>query len=471
MRRAKIICTLGPAVDSPEAIRTLVDAGMDCARLNFSHGTHEGHLLMAERVRAAAVAARRHVAILSDMCGPKIRIGRFKDGAITLEEGASFRFTTEEIQGDADRISVSYPQLPQDVVVGDPVLLDDGLLRLRVTAIEGNDVVCEVEVGGALSDRKGLNLPGAKLSIPAVTDKDKIDLRFAVDTLKTDYLAISFVRSPEDVHEAKALAKGTPVIAKIEKPEAIEALEAIADVADGLMIARGDLGVEVGSEKVPIVQKRIIQETNKRGKIVITATQMLDSMIRNPRPTRAEAADVANAILDGSDALMLSGETAAGRYPKEAVQTMGAIITEVEAADEGYGFSYQADFDQKIIAKDGWETSNAAGRAAALLSFVVDLKAIVVFTRGGHSAQLLSENRPKCPIVAITGAANIARRLALEWGVQPFVEIPPEDMEETLRTSTVVLVREKFAQHGDNFAIVSGWPPSARPNTVKLHSL
>jgi pyruvate kinase len=469
MRRVKIVCTLGPASGTQEAVDALVQAGMDCARLNFSHGDHAGHAKAAARVREASMKHRRPVALLADLCGPKIRVGRFADGSVELVNGAEFRLTSDDIVGDVNRVSVSYDYLAQELKPGDRVLLDDGLLGLKVDRIEGSDVVTVVETGGTLSNNKGVNLPGVKLSIPALTDKDKIDLEFAVTELKVDYVALSFVRSPEDVAGAQALAKGTPVIAKMEKPDAIACMAEIADIADGLMVARGDLGVEMGSEKVPLVQKRLIREGNRRGKIVITATQMLDSMIRNPRPTRAEAADVANAVLDGSDAVMLSGETASGKYPIQSVQTMDAIVREVEATE--LGFQYKSDPDTAFLSQGGWELSNAAGRAAALMSAVMDLRAIVVFTQTGRTAALLSEYRPRAPIIAITSDYRTATRLALEWGVRPYVEVPPEDMEETLRIATALLVREKIGTTGDTFAVVSSWPPSERPNTVKLHRL
>ncbi|MEM6955953.1 MAG: pyruvate kinase, partial [Myxococcota bacterium] len=363
MRRTKIVCTLGPAVTTPEVIDALIEAGMDCARLNFSHGDHEQHRKNAEMVRSAAARARRPIAILGDLCGPKMRVGRFSDGPVHLEDGQTFAFTTDEVDGTKGGCSVSYKALPEDVEVGNEILLDDGLLRMRVDAVEGNTVRTTVINGGPLSDRKGLNLPGTNLSTPALTEKDRADLRFAVDELKVDYLALSFVRSAEDIADAKALAGDTPIIAKIEKPEAVENLDAILDASDGAMVARGDLGVEMGSEKVPLIQKRIIRETNARGKIVITATQMLDSMIRNPRPTRAEAADVANAVMDGTDAVMLSGETAAGRYPKEAVAMMAAIIDDVES--EWVEELSRAVRDRKVIAHEDWQIPEAAARAAA----------------------------------------------------------------------------------------------------------
>ncbi|MAQ19822.1 MAG: pyruvate kinase [Sandaracinus sp.] len=469
MRRTKIVCTLGPASSSVEVIDQLVAAGMDCARLNFSHGDHAQHAEMARKIREAAGRARRPLAILADLCGPKMRVGRFAAGSVELEEGQAFTLTTEKVDGDATRVSVSYPALPQDAKVDDTILLDDGLLRLRVTGTSAKEVQTEVEIGGTLSDRKGLNLPGVELSIPALTKKDREDLRFAVDELKVDFVALSFVRRASDIEAAKELAGGTPIIAKIEKPEAVENLEAILDAADGAMVARGDLGVELGSEKVPLVQKRIIRETNDRGKIVITATQMLDSMIRNPRPTRAEAADVANAVMDGTDAVMLSGETAAGKYPVKAVEMMDLIAREVES--EWVQELSRMTRDMKVVAHEDWEFPEAAARAAAVLSTHLPLAAIVSFTQDGRSAGLLAEFRPRAPIVAITHRAEVAQRLALEWGVVPRLEVPPEDLDETLRIACALLAREKLAKKGEPFAMIAGWPTSGRTNTVKLHRL
>lgn len=470
MRRAKIVCTLGPASNTPEMIRALVEAGMDCARLNFSHGTHETHAETAARVREAAARVGRPVAILGDLCGPKMRVGKFPGGPITLEEGQRFTLTSQDVPGDATRVSHSYEPLSRDIGVGDIVLLDDGLLRMCVLETTETDVICEVEFGGTLSDRKGINVPGANLSTPALTVKDELDLDFAINQIGVDYLALSFVRNPEDVRRAQALARGTPVIAKLEKPEAITNLEAICDVAEGAMVARGDLGVEVGSEKVPLIQKRIIREVNARGKLVITATQMLDSMIRNPRPTRAEAADVANAVLDGTDALMLSGETAAGRYPIESVKMMDAIIREVET--EWVANEDGAIVDPALLGEsEGWGFTEAAARAAAQLSYHLPLGAIVTFTRDGRTARILAEHRPRAKVIAITPRPEVASRLALEWGVVPRVDIPPDTLEEALRLASGLLVRQKLCVHGDVIAIVMGWPPSVGTNTVKLHQL
>ena len=469
MRRTKIVCTLGPASSSEEVIDQLVAAGMDCARLNFSHGDHAQHAEMSAKIRAASGRARRPLAILADMCGPKMRVGRFSGGPVELEDGQEFTLDTEDVDGDANGCSVSYEALPQDASEGDAILLDDGLLRLRVTHTEGTKVHTIVEEGGTLSDRKGLNLPGVDLSTPALTQKDRADLDFAVNELKVDFIALSFVRRASDVIEAKVLAGDTPVIAKIEKPEAVENLAEILDAADGAMVARGDLGVELGSEKVPLVQKRIIRETNLRGKIVITATQMLDSMIRNPRPTRAEAADVANAVMDGTDAVMLSGETAAGKYPVAAVKMMDLIAREVES--EWVSELSRQIRDLKVVAHEDWAFPEAAARAAAVLSTHLPLAAIVTFTGDGRSASLLAEFRPRAPIVAITHRAHVAQRLALEWGVVPRLEVPPDHLDETLRIAGALLAREGLAKKGEPFAMIVGWPTSGRTNTVKLHRL
>lgn len=469
MRRTKIVCTLGPASDTKEKIVALVEAGMSCARLNFSHGDHASHARMASLVREAAREARRPLAILADMQGPKMRIGRFANGPIDLAPGDRFALTTDDVPGTKDIVSVTEDSLAAELGPGDTVALDDGMIRLRVDRVEGNTVHTIVEDGGPLSNNKGLNLPGVAIAGSALTDKDRADLGFAVSELEADYVALSFVRSADDVRQAKALAGDVPVIAKIERPEAIEKLSEILDVADGIMIARGDLGVEVGDEKVPLFQKRIIRETNARGKVVITATQMLDSMIRNPRPTRAEAADVANAVMDGTDAVMLSGETAAGRYPIQSLSMMDAIIREVES--ESIEDIAREFGELQRVGDEDWPFSNAAARAAAVLTRHLPLKAVVVFTHDGRSAGLLAEHRPKAPILAVTSEIKVARRLALEWGVIPRLEVPPDSLDETLRIATSLMVRECLCKTGDAFVMVVGWPTSGRTNTVKLHRL
>ncbi len=473
MRRAKIVCTLGPATQTEAAIDALVAAGMDCARLNFSHGNHETHAQAAALVRAAAQRAGRPLAILADLCGPKIRVGRFPEGPVELVTGAPFVLGMDDRPGTSAGVGVSYRALADDVEPGDHLLLDDGLLRLVVERVapatpeRAAEIHTRVEIGGPLSDKKGINVPGRGLSTPALTDKDKADLAFAVDTLGVDFVALSFVRSAADIEEAKRLARGTPIIAKIEKPEAITNLTAILDAADGAMVARGDLGVEAGAEKVPLLQKRIIKEVNDRRKLVITATQMLDSMMRNPFPTRAEAADVANAVLDGTDALMLSGETAAGKHPTLAVQMMDKIIREVEA----HMHERVGSLRESAITAGEWRFADAAARAAAIMSFALPLSAIVVFTRDGRTANLIAEYRPRAPIVALTPERRVANRLALEWGVAPRVEVPPEHLHEAVRVANGTLLREQLCKVGDEIALVLGWPVSSGTNTIKLHRI
>lgn len=470
MRRVKILCTMGPSALAGDTLERLVDAGMDCARLNFSHGQQAEHLETARRLRRAAERAGRNIGIVADLQGPKIRVGTFEHGSVELRPGDDFILTSHEGFGDAQRVSVSYPLLARDLRPGHQVLLDDGLLALRVREVRGDDVVCTVEIGGTLSNRKGVNLPGVALSIPALTEKDRADLRFAIDEVNADYVALSFVRCAEDVLEAKELAGTTPVIAKLEKPEAIASLESIVDAADGVMVARGDLGVEMGPEKVPMIQKRVIRTANRRGKLVITATQMLDSMMRNPRPTRAEAADVANAVLDGTDAVMLSGETAAGKYPLEAFRMMDSLVREVEHAPE-----HPSPLEVDPVTGD-WELTNAAARAAALLSSTLPLAGIAVLTRHGRSAELLSLYRPRVPIVAITPDETAARRLTLRWGVRPRVAALPQDPDEGCRLAAALLREEGVAEaaphaNGAVFALVTGWPPEGRANTVTLQWL
>jgi len=464
MRRAKIVCTMGPAALAPGVLEELVGAGMDCARLNFSHGEHATHLETAERVRAAGLALGRHVSILADLQGPKIRVGVFAGGPIELLVGSEFVLTGRDVPSSRARASVSYPLLALELSAGDLVLLDDGLLGLRVLHVDGDDVVCLVETGGTLSDRKGVNLPGAKLSVPALTAKDRTDLRFAVDTVRADYLALSFVRQAADLREAKLLAGGTPLIAKIEKPEALENLLEIIDESDGVMVARGDLGVEVGSAKVPMEQKRIIAAANARGKLVITATQMLDSMIRNPRPTRAEAADVANAILDGSDAVMLSGETAMGRYPRATVEMMAAITLEAEK-DMGPGSS-------AVLVGLGADLDGLSGLGEAVrrLCQELPLSAVVVTTHTGRSAEIVAAHRPCAPLYALTDNEATLRRLAVRWGVQPRLAPRAVDLEATVEAAFGVLRDEGHAL-GSRFALVTAWPPGQRCNALLLQTL
>lgn len=476
MTATKIVCTMGPATQAAGVIEELVAAGMSCARLNLSHGDHATHLATAERVRQAAMDAGRVVAIMADLQGPKIRVGKFEDGAVQLVAGQRFVLTGQPSPCNAERAWVSYEALAVDTRVGELILLDDGLLAMRVETIKDQDVVCVVETGGTLSDRKGVNLPGSQLSLPALTPKDVADLAFAVTELKADYVALSFVRRPEDVMAARALAPTMPIIAKLEKPEAVTNLEAIIDAADGIMVARGDLGVELGPEQVPMVQKRMIRAANLKCKPVITATQMLDSMIRNPRPTRAEAADVANAVLDGTDAVMLSGETASGVYPVAAVTMMRSLIAAAEAPLASEALAESRGEHSKGISKlprisGEWELENAAARAAALLSSTLDLMAIVVVATDSHTADLLSAYRPHATILAITDDAAAGPRLALRWGVVPVVAPLPPNLRGSIDLAQSVLGQHFTNHEQGSYALVTGFPHGSKTNTVTLQSL
>jgi pyruvate kinase len=469
MRRAKIVCTLGPASKEPAFIGHLIDEGMNVARINFSHGDYDDHAAVIGAVRRESEKRGVPVAILQDLQGPKIRVGRFVNGSIDLEPGADLVITTREIPGNETIVSTTYKGLPQDVKNGDTLLLDDGLLSLEVMAVDGQDVHTRVLVGGVLKNNKGINLPGVKVSAPALTEKDKRDLEFGLK-VGVDFVALSFVRSPEDVQEAVRLStrgdRRVPVVAKIEKPEAVDRLTEIIEVADGVMIARGDLGVEMGPEKVPLIQKRCIEETNARGKIVITATQMLESMITNPRPTRAEASDVANAVLDGTDALMLSGETAAGKYPLLAVRTMGRIIEEIEASQR-----YQSLFEAPTLAFS--HSANAVAKAAVVAARQLGAAAIVCVTESGGVARLVSEYRPSAQIVALTSRDEVYRRLALYWGVNPLITTPSKDFGAMVALIESSLAERKLCQKGDLVVIAVALPfgSGLSANTLHIHRM
>ncbi len=470
MRRAKIVCTLGPASSSPEQLRALIDAGMNVARLNFSHGDYETHEKNLLNLRQAAKEAGRSVAALLDLQGPKIRVGRFENGEVELKRGAQFRITTDtSIQGTVERVSTSYTGIINDVHEGDLILLDDGFLALRVTEVTATDVCTIVEEGGTLKNNKGINLPNVAVSAPALTEKDKKDLAYGLK-LNVDYIALSFVRSPEDVLEAKRLATvgglSIPIIAKIEKPQAVERIEEIIAVADGIMVARGDLGVEMGPEKVPLAQKKIIHATNRAGKIVITATQMLESMITHSRPTRAEASDVANAVLDNSDALMLSGETAVGHDPVGVVRTMSRIIKEIEGSEEFRNGLESSHLNLKVSA-------NAVAHAAVVAAAQLDLGTIAAVSDSGGAARLMSEYRPKANIVAFTSDETVYRRLALNWGVTPIMLEPTMTQEELYESVEHELVSRKLAKAGEYTVITAAVPIGcgAQTNQLKIQLL
>lgn len=482
MRKVKIVCTMGPATRGMERLLDLIAAGMDVARLNFSHGDHTSHETAYREIRAAAKKAGRPIAILADLGGPKIRVGTMQNGAISLKRGAPIVLTTQEARGSAERISHSYQPLAHDVRPGDRILLDDGLLELRVTSsdISRNEVACNVVVGGILRDHKGMNLPGVYLSTPALTEKDKKDIAFAKQ-LGVDFFALSFVRTPSDLLEAKALAGDIPVIAKIEKPEAIESLGEILQAADGAMVARGDLGVEAGHEKVPLLQKRIIREIRHRAKPVITATQMLDSMTHNPRPTRAEVSDVANAVLDGTDAVMLSGETSVGEYPIEAVKTLDRIIREIEESDyyseRAYGGYYR---EARDTPRDDTSSrpanldpsfSNAIADAVTEVSSHLELSAIAVYSESGRSAALVSAHRPSANVIAYSRYERVLNRLALYWGVKPLYGAWVNGVQAVVEQAEKSLLSEKLVRTGDNIAITFGMVLDREPfqtNVMKL---
>jgi pyruvate kinase len=471
MPRAKIVCTLGPASSSPERVGELIDAGMNVARLNFSHGSHEDHAKMLQTVRAEADRRGKAVAVLLDLQGPKIRVGKFASPTgVELKPGAAFTITTDvSVIGDEKRCSTIYQQLPLDVKPGDHILLDDGYLSLAVTSVEGREVRTVVVTGGVLKNNKGINLPGVDVSAPAVSEKDRADIGFAL-RYGVDYVALSFVRRPEDVLEAKRLLTvdnvSIPVIAKIEKPQALERLAEIVEVTDGIMVARGDLGVEMGPEKVPLWQKRIIEETNKRGKIVITATQMLESMITQARPTRAEASDVANAVLDGTDALMLSGETASGAHPVEAVRTMARIIEEIEKS--AY---YRANIEVPAI--ELANSANAISHAAVAAAKSMRIKTIAVVSDSGGAARLVSEYRPEANIVCLTTNDVTFRRLALFWGVTPMLIGPSATTDELVDRVEATLIERNLSLPGENIVITMAVPVGSglQTNVIKIHQI
>jgi pyruvate kinase len=467
MRKVKIVCTMGPSTVGVPRLIDLINAGMDVARLNFSHGNYEMHRAMFEDVRIAARTVGRPITIFADLCGPKIRVGKMYSGQVILEKGKTITLTTAGILGTALRVSHTYAELARDVKPGDPILLDDGLLQLRVESVQGNEVLCRVVDGGLLKDNKGMNLPGSSLSVPALTEKDKLDIVFGRE-LGVDWFALSFIRNPGDVEEAKALSGGIPILAKIEKPEAVLKLDEILNIADGVMVARGDLGVEAGHEKVPMIQKRILRQAKLLAKPSITATQMLDSMIKNPRPTRAEVSDVANAVLDGTDAVMLSAETSVGDYPIEAVKTLTTIIHEIEES--------QNYLSQGQARPDVHERSFSASiaDAAAEIAENLNLAAIAVYTESGHSAAVLSAQRPLANIVAFSRHEKVLCQLGLYWGIQPLHGEWVEGVQGVVEQAEKNLVRYGLARPGDDVVITFGMVLHGEPfqtNLLKLHKI
>ncbi len=468
MRRTKIVCTLGPASSSEEVIRALIRAGMDVARLNFSHGTHETHAALIATLRKVAAEEGRHTAILQDLQGPRIRVGEMEGGQASLIPGSRFILTTQGVAGNAEKATIKGAPLPQDVHTGDRILLDDGNLELLVEETTATDVVCKVVVGGILKAHKGVNVPGRTLSVPSLTEKDREDLAFGIEQ-GVDYVAMSFVRSGEDVLRLKSLLSEhgaeTPVISKIEKHEAIASFDEILEASDGIMVARGDLGIEVAAEQVPLHQKMIIHKCNLAGKPVITATQMLDSMIRNPRPTRAEVNDVANAIMDGSDATMLSGETAAGSYPLEAVRTMARIA---ETTDQSLPYDRLM---RRTTAGRMCSVTDAIGQATCEMAHELKAAAIITSTESGFTARMVARHRPPVKIIAATPSERTLRQLALVWGVHPYLTDRFDSTEDMIRQVVTLARCEESVTDGDLVVITAGLPLLAkgRTNLLKLH--
>jgi len=474
-RRAKIVATIGPASRTEARIRALIQAGMNVARINFSHGSHADHAASIAIIRRLSAELNQPVTILQDLQGPKIRVGEIENDGVELKAGQRLALTSQPILGNAQRVSIDFDGLPESVQPGGRILLDDGNLELRVITASGDTVETEVVYGGLLKPNKGVNLPKANLKIPALTEKDCQDLAFGL-ALGVDAIALSFVRTAADIEhlqaEIRRLAPHQPaplVIAKLEKPDALDNLHAIIHIADGVMVARGDLGVEMSPEEVPIAQKRIIRMANRHVRIVITATQMLESMIENPRPTRAEASDVANAILDGSDAVMLSGETAIGAYPVKAVEMMSAIITTAEANTEEWGRSTSLALDDDLSHEDALYIT----RAGCELAHDRDVAAIAVFTSSGRTARLMAKGRPEVPILAFTPEAPTYQQFGLLWGVQGYQVAESDTVEEMLIQVEKVIQQATPLETGQEVVLIAGFPVGARrpANFALLHKI
>ena len=465
MRRAKIVCTMGPAVESAEKVRELINAGMNMARLNLSHGGYPEHQARLDQVRKASKEAGVPVAILVDLQGPKIRLARFKAGPHDLARGDIFTITTDEIEGTKDRVGTTYKGLPGDCKAGDRILIDDGKVTVEVIEVKGNDVVTKVVEPGAVSNNKGINLPGVAVSVPALSEKDMDDLRWGLKA-GADFIALSFVRSADDIVDVHRIMDEVgiriPVIAKIEKPQAVANLQEIVNAFDGIMVARGDLGVELPIEEVPLVQKHCIQLAREAAKPVIVATQMLDSMITNSRPTRAEATDCANAVLDGADALMLSGETSVGAFAVESVQTMARIITHTE---EG-GMDMIRPMKSTPKTKGG-----AITKAAAEVGAIVGAKYLVTFTQSGDSARRTARLRSPIPILAFTPEVGTYNRMALDWGVEPELTAMVKHTDEMVKQVDTFLLKSKRCKEGELVVIVAGSPPGipGSTNAMRVH--
>ena len=467
MRRTKIICTLGPAVDDAEMIRTLIRTGMDAARFNFSHGSHPEHLERLNMLKSVRDAMGRPVATILDTKGPEIRIRSFETKSITLEPGDTFTLTTRDVVGNQGWVSVTYPKLHEELTPGQEILIDDGLVAIRVDRIEGTEIVCTVENGGALSANKSINIPGVHIQLPALTEKDVDDIRFGVEN-DFDFIAASFVRRAEDVEAVREVLRqcggdSVKIIAKIENQEGVDNLDEILQAADGIMVARGDLGVEIPAARVPILQKQMIRKGLQQGKPVITATQMLDSMMRNPRPTRAEVSDVANAVYDGTGCVMLSGETAGGKYPVEALTAMVTIVTETEGAID-YWKQFQK---QRVLPASN--INDAITHTCCLTAKDLNAKAILTATNSGRSARMICRFRPACPIAALTMHEKVRRQLNISWGVTPFLTGEVNSTDRIFSLSAEVALKEKLVENGDTVVITAGVPlgKSGSTNLIK----
>ena len=467
MRRAKIVCTLGPAVESIEKITELIDAGMNMARLNLSHGGHDEHQKRLDLVRAAAKKANKAVAILVDLQGPKIRLGRFSSGPHELFRGDAFTITTDDVAGTKDKVSTTYKGLPGDCKAGDAIMIDDGKVSVQVVQVKGNDVITKVIQPGMVSNNKGINLPGVAVSLPALSEKDIADLRWGLKA-GADFIALSFVRNAADIKDIHKIMDEVgvkvPVIAKIEKPQAVENLQEIVDAFDGIMVARGDLGVELPIEDVPMVQKRCITMARESAKPVIVATQMLDSMISNSQPTRAEATDCANAVLDGADALMLSGETSVGDFPIDSVKIMARIIERTE----------DVALDQIPPLKHSPATkAGAITKAATEVGLTVGAKYLVAFTQSGDSARRMSRLRSPIPMLALTPEIGTYNRLALSWGVESLLTATVNHTDEMVMQVDTILIESKRVKIGDLVLIVAGSPPGipGSINAMRVHKI
>ena len=469
MRKTKIICTLGPAVDSPDMIRALIRGGMNAARFNFSHGNHKDHLARLQMFTAVRDSMGRAVATILDTKGPEIRIRSFSTKSIELKAGDPFTLTARDIIGDNTQVSVTYANLPTEVDPGQQILIDDGLVGIQVKEINGQDILCTVTNGGTLSANKSINIPGAHIQLPALTEQDIADIRFGIEN-DFDYIAASFIRQAADVAAIRQVLRTyggdkVRIIAKIENQEGVDNVDAILDAADGIMVARGDLGVEIPAAKVPFLQKEMIRKGLQKGKPVITATQMLDSMIRNPRPTRAEVSDVANAVFDGTSCVMLSGETASGKYPLEALASMENIVMEAESA-----IDFWKEFGDSSLIPD-CNINDAITHTCCLTAKDLDAKAIVTATNSGHTARMISRFRPACPVVALTMYEKVRRQLAISWGVLPFLTGEVNSTDRIFSLSAEMALKERVAQNGDTIVVTAGVPlgQAVATNLIKAH--